>query len=183
MIVGTLLCVFYLPEIFTKKFSIVTDGESVKVNEFRRKDNLVSNNTYMIASNPHYEFRYFVPDNHFQGTIINDDYITARKKFEQDFLKILGINKSEACKLNVSLYMPFVRDQQLSKIIDFGLSFCPDGIPFNQTQTNGGQTDNSNSSQSTSLLQKLLNVFKNPLTVALGAAFVIVAGIILFARR
>ncbi|MFA6928053.1 MAG: hypothetical protein WC258_02200 [Patescibacteria group bacterium] len=124
---------------------------------------------------------YYPEDQGFIIAILNPNIEDSRKEAEKEFIKLLGINKTEACNLTVELSVPYSINKEVSGK-NYGLSFCPDGIPFDQTVSEG-QAENSSASQSDSLLQKLMNIFKNPLTVALGAAFVIVAGIILFARR
>jgi hypothetical protein len=181
LILSSILVVYF----FNTKNRIQIQGTAgpVKVyNFFPHSENKIDKNTFFIKEHSSYTISYFKPDSLFLITLENKNLLTARTSAEKEFLKQLKISKDAACELNLDMEVPDYIDNDLSGV-NYNLSFCPDGIPFNQTQANGGQTDNSNSSQSTSLLQKLLNVFKNPLTVALGAAFVIVAGIILFARR
>ncbi|MFA6106061.1 MAG: hypothetical protein WC745_00065 [Patescibacteria group bacterium] len=169
---------------FGKKFEIpAKEGEDgmIKVNDFRKGSEKLLYGMYFLDENQNYTITYYVPGNLFGITINNSEVKKTRSRLEKDLLKILGITKSDACKLKVSMFVPAYVNEQYAGT-NYGLSFCPDGIPFDQT-VSGGQAENSSASQSLSLLQKLINIFKNPLTVALGAALIIVAGIVLFARR
>jgi hypothetical protein len=66
----------------------------------------------------------------------------VREQAEQSFLQQLNISREDACRLNVHLNVLNGIDEKYDGGEDYGLSFCPNGIPFdpNQwTELNRGQ--------------------------------------------
>ncbi|OGI15597.1 MAG: hypothetical protein A2Z52_01200 [Candidatus Moranbacteria bacterium RBG_19FT_COMBO_42_6] len=58
-----------------------------------------------------------------------EDIYGARTRAESDFLESLSIDREKACELNVTLSVPVqVNEKNAGK--NFGLSFCPNGKPF-----------------------------------------------------
>jgi len=70
-----------------------------------------------------FEIAYIKQDNVFFIEINSPEFDSARIKAENSFLKQLGINKEDACKLNVKLYTPSYVNEELSAF-EYGLSFC-----------------------------------------------------------
>lgn len=156
------------------KIAITTNGQEVLVKDFTGGISQPKNDTYNIENKPDYLIDYYIPDKLFSLVILNKDINYGRKQAENKLLKLLGISKNDACKLNVALYVPKEISPDYGGGIDYKLSFCPGGISFdNTTGENNSQT----------LFQKIINLLKNPLTVALGAAAIMLGVIILRFRR
>lgn len=62
-------------------------------------------------------------------SLYDSDVSAARRDAEQEFLNILGITEGDACKLHVELGVSKDASFDLAGS-DYGLSFCPNGIPF-----------------------------------------------------
>ena len=54
---------------------------------------------------------------------------SIRPQMEKDFLKTLGISEADACKLKVITNVPYDVNPDTAGI-DYGLSFCPTGVPL-----------------------------------------------------
>jgi len=76
-----------------------------------------------------YEIVYFDEDKTFSITVESKPLRQTRQAAEQAFTATLGISNVDACKLSVSLTVPFDVDENLSGK-NYGLSFCPEGIEF-----------------------------------------------------
>lgn len=89
----------------------------------------LSNNGVAFADNDDYYMAYYPADQGFLIVIQNKDIQSARQKAEADFLSILGIFRDDACKLKVSLAVPFYVNE-FAAGGNYHLSFCSDGKPF-----------------------------------------------------
>ncbi len=158
------------------RIAIPTQSGDVWVYNFKKSpQQILPYNSYIIKDTENYNLLYTSNDNNFLITIYNSDIRNTRTIAENDLLKILKINKSQACKLYVSLIIPPIVNAEAAGI-DYKLDFCPNGIPL------PGEAAQNQSTQS-SAFQNFLNFLKNPIAAAFLAALVIVGGIILFARR
>jgi hypothetical protein len=89
----------------------------------------LSANGVAFADNSDYYMAYYPEDQGFLIVIQNKDIQFSRQKAEADFLTILEISKDDACKLKVSLTVPFDVDENASGG-NYHLSFCPNGTVF-----------------------------------------------------
>jgi hypothetical protein len=123
---------FVIPSENSAKMTIPTQNdEPVETNNvyLHPAENL-SNNGVGFVSNNDYYVSFYPDDRSFTVTIQNSNLKDTREKAETAFLQALGITQEQACRLNVSLYVPeFISAKNSGQ--DFGLSFCPNGKPFN----------------------------------------------------
>lgn len=112
-----------------KGMIIQTAKGNVSVRDFSKNLVRQTANTQTLASVPEYEISYFLADHAFAITIYGTPLQKVRDSAEDKFLEILGIGKGEACKLSVSLTVPYQVDVDHSGK-DFGLSFCPKSLQF-----------------------------------------------------
>ena len=111
---------------------IGTPAGSVSVKNFYKNPVEVnSERDALIERTEQYDIVYLAGDSSFLITISRQPFDAARQAAEDDFLKTLQITKEEACRLNVALRVPRFVDENLAGK-DFGLSFCPNSIQFNQ---------------------------------------------------
>lgn len=102
--------------------------DAIEANNFLKNAIPEGGGNYELARSPEYSIGYFEKDGSFQIAILQRPASAARGKAELKFLEILGIGINDACKLNVSLGVPFFVDPALGQ--NYGLSFCQDGISF-----------------------------------------------------
>lgn len=126
---------FIIPPENAEKMTIISKSpggtESLDVNNIY-KDPVVtlSNGIVDFKSTNDYLMEFQPAGELFLITIQNsEDIYGARTRAENDFLNSLGIIQEKACGLNISLAIPFrVNEKNAGR--EFGLSFCPDGKPF-----------------------------------------------------
>lgn len=82
-----------------------------------------------IYENLNYNITYFPGNQSFSILISDTDIWATRTIAERNFLEILGITKERSCSLLVMLVVSTFANENASGI-DYGLSFCPNGIPF-----------------------------------------------------
>jgi hypothetical protein len=73
-----------------------------------------------------YTILFYAKDQSFFIGLKDKDLVTARKEGEAALLDTLDISKEDACKLRVSLTVPFSVSENAAGV-DYGLSFCPNG--------------------------------------------------------
>jgi len=78
---------------------------------------------------PEYRLFYYEPTQSFAIAILNSDVVQARALAERAFLEALGITQEQACQLRVSLGVVTWANEIFADK-NYGLSFCPDGVPF-----------------------------------------------------
>lgn len=122
---------FALPATTDDKMFLPLENGSLEVNNIY-KDPIASleENGVDFAQSPDYAIAFYPDNQGFIITITNPEIQAARDSAEIAFLMELGITQEEACKLNVSLSVPFSINQQNAGQ-EFGLSFCPNGKAFN----------------------------------------------------
>jgi len=114
----------------SEKLTLKTPGGDVVINDITK--NPVStgdNRAILFARTEDYDMLFFPTDQGFIITLSQPDIQIARTHAEEDFLKILGINKQQACRLTVSLAVPVSISEKASGL-DYGLSFCPGSKPL-----------------------------------------------------
>ena len=110
--------------------TIDTGKEKIEIsNVYKNPIEIFPNSDVAYKKTADYYFDYYANDQLFIITLINKDIKTARENAEKDFLNTLQINQEQACKLNVQLGVPFSVNENAAGI-NYGLSFCPNGIAF-----------------------------------------------------
>lgn len=112
-----------------KDLTIPTSQGQVKINDITQHPLEKVKGSYKFAASQDYSMDYFDNDLSFSIVLLSQPLDKARQEAEDEFLKELNIGISDACKLSVSLTVPFDVDQNLSGQ-NYGLSFCPNGINF-----------------------------------------------------
>ena len=111
--------------------SIPTSQGSVQVPDVTQNPVFQTIDTYDFKKSDQYEIVYFSQEKSFTITILAPPAQQSRDAAEQAFLDTLAISKADACKLSVSLTVPYDVDPTLAGK-DYGLSFCPSGSQFGQ---------------------------------------------------
>ena len=108
-----------------KTLSIATSKGVVVVRNFYSNPVEISPDklSVLIERKPSHDIVFFVPDRSFSIAISKRPFSASRKLAERAFLKSLQINERDACKLKVTLGVPFSVDASRSGK-DYGLSFC-----------------------------------------------------------
>lgn len=112
-------------------FIIKTGAGDVPVKDFYKSSVQVDpqRKDALVKRTQDYDIVYFAKDQSFLITLSRQPVKEARNQAELDLLETLGISKDEACKLKVSLKIPFDIDNNLAGK-DFHLRFCPNGRSF-----------------------------------------------------
>ncbi|MFA5360206.1 MAG: hypothetical protein WC349_04600 [Patescibacteria group bacterium] len=111
------------------KMIISTAKEKIKINNIYKNSIEKFDSGVEFKKNPDYLIDYYAPDQSFIIVITNPNIAEIRKKAEKDFLDTLNINQEQACKLTISVGVPFSVNENAAGI-NYGLSFCPDGKPL-----------------------------------------------------
>ena len=82
-----------------------------------------------FKENNSYSIDYYPEDQGFIVAILSSNIQAARDAAEKDFLETLGVTQAAACKLKVTLSVPFDINENASGI-NYRLSFCPNGKAF-----------------------------------------------------
>jgi hypothetical protein len=109
-------------------FQMGTSAGSVTVNNFYNDPTQVSQDrtSILIAQSSTYNITYYAPDSSFNIGILKGPVPEARTAAEAAFLTALGISKADACKLNVTIGVPYDVDPSYADR-NLGLSFCSGG--------------------------------------------------------
>lgn len=84
----------------------------------------------ILNQNEFYTVSYNFEGNYF-GIVLNQKPVAQyRPLAEQDLLDSLGISKQDSCKLPVTETVPLSVDDQNGGNINYGLSYCPNGLPM-----------------------------------------------------
>jgi hypothetical protein len=108
------------------------DGDTVFVKDFYQSPYTKifdEQKDAVIKDGINYTITYYTQDQSFFISLTGGDFHIARSAAEDGFLKKLDISKEDACRLYVSLTVPFFASQKASGE-DYHLSFCPDNIPL-----------------------------------------------------
>ena len=109
---------------------INTGKEKIEINNVYKNPIEMFESGVEFKKNSDYLIDYYSPDQLFVIVITNPNIDEARINAEKDFLDTLNINQEQACKLNIQLGVPFSVNENAAGI-NYGLSFCPNGKPFN----------------------------------------------------
>lgn len=129
------------PEARSEFLPITTPNGIVSVKNFYKNPQTHAINDegdLRIFENFSYDITYFPKNQSFLISISDADIWTVRTDAEENFLKILGINeisKQSACSLAVTLAVSKFANEYAAGT-DYGLSFCPNGIPFPAQENN-----------------------------------------------
>lgn len=83
----------------------------------------------IIANNDDYHIEYQTIDQSFFIILMSSNLQSARDSAEQELQKRLGITKDSFCQLRVVVSVPISVNNNAAGV-DYGLSFCPNGIPL-----------------------------------------------------
>lgn len=108
---------------------ISTPAGEVKVKDFTKTAVESTKDSMLAEKNQGFNIVYFKQDQAFAITLLTEPLAQNRDLAEQAFIKMLNISETDACRLKVSLSIPYDVSAQLSGT-DYGLSFCPTGKPF-----------------------------------------------------
>jgi len=95
--------------------------------------NIATTGFYRVETTVNYNSGDEQKNESFYLVIENSDVQSARDMLEKDFLEVLGISEKEACKLKITLSVPFGVNEDLAGE-NYGLSFCPNGKKFFENQ-------------------------------------------------
>lgn len=109
--------------------NIATPKGQVQINDVTKNPIQQVQDTVVVDRKSNFNIVYITSDKAFLITLESQPLQPARDAAEQAFLSDLQISKGDACKLTVSLSVPYDVGPDLSGK-NFGLSFCPNGIPF-----------------------------------------------------
>ncbi|MFA5926096.1 MAG: hypothetical protein WC831_04130 [Parcubacteria group bacterium] len=115
------------------KIDINTGKGIVAVNNIQKNpvEKIAFDGSVVFAKSDNYAMSYYPPDQGFIVTIENPNLDLARSQAEDEFIKLLGVDKEQACLLKVTLNVPFGVSEKAAGQ-NYGLSFCPNGKPFPQ---------------------------------------------------
>ena len=100
-----------------------TPHGAVTVNNFYKTALGAEDEFIIIAKNSNYEINYDTNDSGFDLDIKQPPFDANRASAEENFLSVLGVSKSDACKLTVAVEAEVAADPN-SKRESFPLSFC-----------------------------------------------------------
>ncbi len=108
--------------------TLQTSQGAVHINNiFKNPQQVTPDKTSMLVSGTNgYDILYYAPDGSFLISISATPVTTIIAQAESAFLQLLGISKSDACKLKVQVSVPISVDPNYAGQ-NFGLSFCPGG--------------------------------------------------------
>lgn len=121
---------FSVPSPTDPYIELKTKKGKVKINNIYTNplENL-SQSGITFLENDNYSADFYPQDQGFLLVIKDSDVQSARDMLEKDFLETLGISEEDACKLKVSLSVPYSVNKELAGG-EYGLSFCPNGKKF-----------------------------------------------------
>ncbi|GEM_PF-1241155 len=109
--------------------NIPTPSGPVQARDFTKTPIQQLGDSMLIAKTLDFEIVYFTKEQTFLVTVESQPVQKARDLAEQAFLDHLKIREADACRLQVSLFVPYNLSPDLSGK-DYGLSFCPTGVSF-----------------------------------------------------
>lgn len=117
-----------IPSIETQKnydeLPIATPQGNIPVKDFR--ENILESNSageMLLVDEKDYQIVYYSPDQSFLMTLYVLPILETQKKAEDALLRILKITKEEACRLKVSIGVPYQLDPNYIGV-RLPLSFC-----------------------------------------------------------
>lgn len=107
----------------------ISGGTLAVKNFYKKPKEVLPHGDVVITETSDYSFLYIAYDKSFLITINNPNIHQARAVAESDIPVLLGIPPHDICTLKFSLAVPGDVNLEASGR-DYGLSFCPNGIPF-----------------------------------------------------
>jgi hypothetical protein len=106
-------------------FSVGTAHGTVQMNNFYAADStqVIEDGVLMIKKTANYWITYDPANSTFWIAVSGTPFVTIRAAAEQDFLTTLGVSKTDACKLDVSVGAPYTSGSSASSQ-SVPLSFC-----------------------------------------------------------
>lgn len=95
----------------------------VSVNNFLKNSQDVKKRFVTLVKNENFHIFYIPEQEAFVISVTSSPFEEQKSKAEEEFLKILAVDKNSACKLNVDITTPyFANPNEAGKI--YKLSFC-----------------------------------------------------------
>ncbi len=121
----------------TSTVTVPTDSGIVEVKDVRTYpdttaiggDNYVVGGTATSSASASYQILYFQSDFSYLISLLREPLGDVRRAAETELLQKLGITKTEACKLSISVGTPVSVNETLGGR-ELGLSFCPGAVIF-----------------------------------------------------
>lgn len=112
------------------KIALNTNTEQIEINDiYSQPVDTLEHNGVTFAQTEDYIMTFFPEQQEFNVAILNPDISQGRKVFEEDFLRVLGITRQEACKIHIQVGVPYSVNPTATTA-NYGLSFCPNGVPL-----------------------------------------------------
>ncbi len=105
-------------QIDTNKGSVAID------NVYKNPVEKLSRNGVEFKESEKYNMSFYPQNNGFLIVITDPNVVASEKEAENDFLSQLEISKDDACKLEISITVPFGVSEKYSGKV-YGFSFCP----------------------------------------------------------
>lgn len=128
------------------KFSISTSQGNVEVNNFFSAAKIIETAVY-LKETANYVIIYNSDSGQFLIALYGrtaGENNQDRQNAETDFLNILGVTRTDACKLNVDQEVSNSYDNNLSGT-NYQLSFCPNSLPIPGFENSQNQSKSTNS--------------------------------------
>lgn len=104
-------------------------GERIKIsnvwvnNFYKAPQGINPSGDVLIADKSEFQIVFLPQFNQFMLSVLASPFSGVRKVAEEEFLKVLGVGRQEACRLNVVVNTPYFANPDYSKQ-DYPLSFC-----------------------------------------------------------
>lgn len=103
---------------------IGTSSGVVRVKNFyKAAEKVIEQTEIVIKETPEYLFLYHAASGDFELRVLGKSPRSSRARAEEELLRLLGLSQEEACKLQVSVSVPYGADPLLKGGI-YPLSFC-----------------------------------------------------------
>lgn len=118
-----------LPNPDQKTFIIETPAGGIEVNNFIKDAQPQANDIFLLKETGLYAIYYDARFSSFSIILLAEPLISARQEAEIGILDIVRIDSGALCKLDISLTVPAAVNPNIAGK-EYGISFCPGGIPF-----------------------------------------------------
>jgi hypothetical protein len=105
-------------------------GDVLTKNIYKNPVSMLSEKGVEFKNNSDYSIDFYPQDEGFLIIITNPDVKSALEKAGKDFVETLGISQADACKLKVTVTVPFSVSAQYGGGT-YGLNFCPESKQLN----------------------------------------------------
>ncbi len=113
----------------SSRLGIPTGSGMVRVKDFTAHPVQQVQDTQLIERTDQFSIMYYPKEQAFNITVTGSQIRQARAAAESEFLRMLDIDKNQACQLRVSLMVPYAVAPDLAGR-NYALSFCKSGVLF-----------------------------------------------------